>query len=110
MKSKSRKTSGKSYQVTLSTAVALAMGVSSGIATANTQAEATDLETLSVGLPAEYIDEALSATAGESHLMVASRTFGLETARTKSGKVVPPKRKAPPKKKPPKKKPPIKKK
>jgi hypothetical protein len=97
----------------MSAAVAVAMGVSSGMAGAGTGSSSIDPETLPAGLTAELIDEALVSTAGdkgavpqasEERLMVADRAFGLGTAATHSGKAVPPKKKRPPKKKPPKKK------
>lgn len=107
MNTKSRKSAGKSRKIGLGTAVAIAMGVSSGLATANTDVGATDHEIFPVNLNTEQIDEALSATsqALEGNLMVADRAFGLSTAATRSGRTVPPpKKKAPPKKRPIKKK------
>ncbi|MDH5514935.1 MAG: hypothetical protein OEY45_07225 [Gammaproteobacteria bacterium] len=118
MNSKTCKSSGKSRKIGLGTAVAVAMGVSSGLATANTDVDAADHEILPDALSAEYLEEALLLTAGnsvftsqsgEDYLMVADRAFGLGTATSRSGRTVPPSKKSPPKKKPPKKSPPKKK-
>lgn len=108
MKSKPRKTSEKVALISLSAAVAIAMGASSGIASAST----TDLQAQPLGLTVMLIDDALLATAdNKDTTLQTSKEYIVVAKKAAVKKKVTGKKKAAAKKKyPAKKRPPVKKK